>query len=183
MTLSADLRRWALLAAWESEAALDAFLAASPVVRRWEDAGAERYELRLRPVSSHGTWGGRDPFAGIPAGSALGDAPVAILTRAAIRPSRLLRFHRAVPRPARDLPGRDGLLASVGIGELPLVRQGTLSLWRDLDAVKAYAYHGEAHREVVDRTREVQWYSESLFARLAVVSCAGTWGGADPLAA
>src|SRR4051794_33114602 len=162
MTLSADLCRWALFAVWEDEPALDAFHAASPVAARWRDAAAEAWHVRLEPLRSRGAWGGSNPVAA-PARDA--DGPVAILTRASVRATRLHRFYPAVARPAAELLGAPGVLASVGVGEWPVARQATFSLWRGLDVAKAYAYASPAHRDVVRRTRAEDWYAEELFAR------------------
>ncbi|MGW4642645.1 spheroidene monooxygenase [Sphaerisporangium sp. NPDC004334] len=219
MTLGADARRWALLAVWRDEAALDRFLARSPIPARWRREAAESWQVRLAPLASRGRWGGAAPFgpdslhhrapapsseppargvvhgvtphddAGTGLGSLGGGAPeyrtgpVAVLTRAAIRPRSLVAFYRSVSGVERLLREEDGCLASVGIGEWPLARQATFSLWRDAAAVRDFAYAQGPHRRVVERVRAEGWYSEELFARFAPYGSEGTWDGADPLAA
>lgn len=181
MTLSADLKRWGLFATWEDEAALQAFLDGSAIAARWRELAAESYHVRLAPLRVQGRWAGQDPLAGTPIADPGGER-VAILTRATIRVRRLRAFYGAIAGPALALGGSPGLLASVGVGEWPLARQATFSLWSSLQDVQAYAYRTPAHREVLRRTRDEGWYSEELFARFRPFGAEGTWNGADPLA-
>lgn len=181
LSLSADLRRWALLAFWEDRASYDAFLQSSPVPQRWAAASSERYDLLMRPVRAQGRWG-RTEFA-VRGEAVPSDQPIAILTRAAIRPHKLVPFWRAVPAPAIDASGHPALRASVGIGDWPLVRQATFSVWDSLQGAQDYAYHRPEHRAVIERRREERWYSSELFARFVPIEASGTWEGRSPLGA
>jgi heme-degrading monooxygenase HmoA len=74
-----------------------------------------------------------------------------------------------------------GYITSLGIGERPLYRQATFSVWNSLDNVKAFAYGSREHAEVIKKTRDEGWYSEELFARFKPVAVSGTLNNADPL--
>ncbi len=187
MTLGADLRRWALFAVWDDEAALEDFLARSPVAARWWEDAEESWHVRLVPSSSRGGWGGRDPLAAaVAAVAAPGRSeggPVAVLTRASIRPRRLVAFYRSIADVDRELRRGPGRLASVGAGEWPLARQATFSLWEDEAAAARFAYRTSAHRDVIARVRGERWYAEEMFAHFVPYGSQGTWDGRDPLLA
>lgn len=175
-----NLLRWGLIAAWDDEASLDAFLASSPVAERWREHASEVWTMRMVPVKSAGAWGGSNPF---PAQDPPpGDGPFAVITRATLRASRTRRFHAAVPAIDLDLARDPGLLASIGFGESPLGRQGTLSIWTGEQAMKAFAYGTAAHRDAIRRRSAEHWYAEELFARFRPTRTEGTLDGADPLA-
>lgn len=181
MTLGADLRRWALFAVWRDAEDLDRFLAHHEIPRRWRRHGEESWSARLALIGGYGRWAGREPLQGM-SRRAAGGAPVAVLTRATLRPRHAAAFYRAASRVDSDLRAHDGRLASVGIGEWPLVRQGTFSVWADAESMERFAYRLRSHTEVVRRTRRERWYREELFARFVPYDTTGTWDGTDPLA-
>jgi heme-degrading monooxygenase HmoA len=173
---SADLLRTGLFAVWESAAAFEDFLAAP--MSAWEQA-AERYDVRLRGLGGHGSWRGVDVLSGLEPGDESG--PIAVVTRADIRPHAWRRFAAIAPAISAELAAAPGLLAVAGVGELPVGRLGTFSLWSDTAAMRAFAA-SPRHAEVARRTREEGWFGEELFARFEPFGSSGSWDGRDPLA-
>jgi heme-degrading monooxygenase HmoA len=180
----ADPTHWALLACW-SDARAAAGFERSDVVRRWDaraaGRGGERFRAAMTPLASRGSWDGRQPFgdpgatAGRPDDAV--DGPVAALTRATLRWRTAAGFWRAVPPVARRLRESAGLVAAFGIGEAPVGRQGTFSIWRSAEALTAFAYGSDEHRQAIRQTPHAQWYAEELFARFAVVEAQGSVRG------
>ena len=172
--LRPNLRRYALVADWETEAAARTFLATDPLLARFAAHGWTWRTAWLEPVTAHGRWDGAEPFRPAPGTAPLtDDEPVAVLTRAAIRWRRLRAFWQAVPAASRAVLGAPGLRFSVGLGELPVVRQATVSFWDSAAQMKAYAYRAPDHLAVIKRTRAEGWYAEEMFARFRVVRALG----------
>lgn len=173
----ADLHRTAMFAIWDDEASLDAFH--ERMRSRWA-AADEAWHVRLRAAGGHGAWRGRAVLDEIGAARRT-DGPVAIITRADVRLRSWREFRAAGPAVSHELATADGLLDVVGIGEAPVGRLGTFSLWRDLVAARSYATRLPEHRAVVRRTRSERWYGEELFARFEPYASSGAWDGRDPL--
>lgn len=174
----ATTSRTAMFAVWRDEAALDDFVAGHRVATRWR-AAREHWSVRLRGAGGHGAWRGVEVPARLARGSDAG--PVAVLTRADVRRAARRRFGRAGGPVDDELAAARGLLAVVAIGEAPIGRLGTFSLWESLDAMRTFAASAR-HAEVVARTRRERWYGEEMFARFEPYGSTGAWDGRDPLA-
>lgn len=104
--------------------------------------------------------------------------PLAILTRASIVPSQAMAFWRHAPAAQADLKKAPGCLLAMGLGEVPLVRQCTFSLWHDGQAMRDYATRG-AHQVAAAAAHRHGFFSESLFVHMDVLQMAGRWQGQD----
>lgn len=174
----ADLARTAVFAVWDDESDLDDFLASSAIAARWTHA-EEAWHVRLRSIGGHGRWRGVDPLDGLEHGSP--DGPIAIITRADVRRRSWKAFGAASNVVDAELHAAAGLIDVVGLGEAPVGRLATFSLWESLAAARAFAYEMPDHIEVMRRTRDEDWYAEELFARFEPYRSIGTWNGRDPL--
>jgi hypothetical protein len=175
----ANLKRTAFFAVWQNEQCLQQFLDHHPIAQRWKRAD-ESWHVKLRGAGGHGSWRGFAVAHELVRGETGG--PIAMITRADVRPRSWRAFRRAGEPVNIELHQSEGLLAVVGIGEAPIGRLGTFSLWSSLEAMRRFASQAPQHQAVVERTRNEQWYGEELFARFEPYDSAGTWDGIDPLA-
>jgi len=177
--LQPDWQQWGLLAVWDDREDFDRFYAHSLVAWWWKLLATENWTILCQPLQSHGKWDGKEPFDNLNIQTYTG--PVAVLTRATIRISKLKNFWSNVDDVANLMTNAKGFITSFGIGEAPVYRQATFSVWQSLDDVKAFAYQSREHAEVIKKTRAENWYKEELFARFKPLESFGTIKGIDPL--
>lgn len=140
----------------------------------------ETWTIFLNPIEGHGSWDGKNPFGKIEKATEYA-GPIAILTRATIRLSKLNAFWKNVDGVAQQMAAADGLITSIGIGETPFIKQATFSIWQSKEAMKKFAYQMHQHQEVIKKTRKENWYSEDMFVRFIPVRSIGSIKGLDPL--
>lgn len=167
-SLRPDLQQWGLFAVWSSREDFESFYRRSLIKKWWSTFGSSSWTILCTPLSGHGKWDGKEPFV---FDEDLKDykGKIAVLTRATIRPSRLKNFWKNVDAVSRIMKSSPGYVMSVGVGEAPLYKQATFSLWESEEDMKKFAYSSKEHRDVIRKTREENWYSEELFARFKPV--------------
>jgi hypothetical protein len=154
-----------------------------PVVHAYRERAADMWTGLLEVVSARGLWDGQawgtTPETQLGAyGCAANDAqapqPLAALTRASIRPAKAMAFWRNAPAAQQAMQHAKGCTLAMGLGEAPLIRQCTFSLWDDTQSMLAYAHQG-AHQAAIEAAYRHNYFSESMFVRMRVLEQEGLW--------
>jgi hypothetical protein len=150
----------------------------------WDRHAVETATLHLRPLRSRGRWSGHAPFCTDPqvgdgdaTGAQVWDGRVVVVTRSTLRVRTSPRFYRAIPAVAAQLRRAPGVVVAFGIGEAPVLTQGTVSVWESASHVDALLAQTGPHAGAIRATTSIGWYAEELFARFALLAAAGSIGG------
>lgn len=174
-----DWSCYVLLQVWESESEAQIFFDKADIINHYRRRTTEMWIVYLKNSTSHGHWDGGNPFKAdksLP----LVDT-IIVLTRATIKWHKLISFWRYVPTSHRPLKDNNGLIYTKGVGELPVIQMATLSIWKDAESLKKFAYQSKEHRQAIEMTRKLKWYKEELFARFIPYKSVGTWEGQNPI--
>ncbi len=171
-----DWSVYSLLQVWENEDyALD-FFSGSPLISRYDTHTFERWTLFLKNISAKGLWSENQPF--VPSDSLDPENELmAVITRATIRPSHLIRFWKYVPTSEKPLTNARGLIYTKGIGEVPISQMATFSIWQDKESLHNFAYQTREHQGAIQKTRSLDWYREEMFSRFQPYRSYGKWNG------
>ena len=167
-----DWRQWGILAVHKTDIAEEV----NPITGLYGNAIAKWFRFfhvelttyLLEPLEGHGEWDNKKPFGDvfIPQQH---EGPIAVLTRATIKLSKLKYFWANVAPVAARMCEAKGFIRSYGIGEIPWIKQATFSIWESKEDMKAFAYGMKEHAEVIKKTRQQKWYSEELFMRFKII--------------
>lgn len=164
---------YAVLTAWDDKISAKDQLHQQPIFKLYTDKAEEHWHIWLQPQSSRGQWDGQQPF--IPTAEKTCDqAPLAVLTRASLRPRFARQFWQQVPNISKRIGQNTDVLFKIGIGEIPLFHQITFSIWPDAHSMSQFAHQGP-HACAIKAVRQGDWFREDLYARFRVVETQGSW--------
>ncbi len=171
--LTPSLSHQGMFCVFDSEDHANDFVNHSALMTRYRERSEELFIATLRPASARGSWDGMSLVEGE---SLSANAMLATLTRASIRPRAAAQFWRYAPAAQDSLADAPGCLLAAGLGEAPVLRQATFSLWQSTAAMDAYARTG-AHRDAISAAWKHQFFSESMFVRFQPLWLQGQWKG------
>lgn len=174
---SPSLTHQGLFLAFDGERQADAFLdSRNGLLQSIRGQAREFLTVKLRCYAVRGRWSGKVPQSATVERPAREEGPIASLTRASIRPTRAAAFWRHAPPSEVSLEAAPGCLVAVGLGEMPLLRQATFTVWENEAAMEHYSRQG-AHLDAIRAAMAGGYFSESMFARYRVAGLRGTWRG------
>jgi hypothetical protein len=168
------VRSVGLIAVWDDDRALDAFLAQDQLAAKF-NAG---FRVRLRPTRVVGSW---PQLPDLP--NELrpeGQGPVAALTIGHLRLPRAVPFLRASARAAADALASGNMVFATGLARPPHL-VATFSIWCDLEAMRSYVERATGgHSKATTTNAAKPFHEHSAFIRFEPYDQHGTWLPSHP---
>ena len=175
-----NLSQWGLLTVWPSVSQARRFFEQSAIMARYREKSSEEFSVLMRPIRSRGSWSGSPAF--LPQPMLEGEYPIAVLTRARLKPRFIIPFWKRVGGVSQSQKNYAGQLFSQGVGERPWIHQSTFSIWENMEAMEQFAYgKNSKHLEAVKITRQLKGFIEELYARFQIIGYRGSVKGHAPL--
>ena len=158
--------RFALVALWDDDAALDTWLATRPRL-------AGDYRVRLEPLRAFGEVSAMGPLveAERPVDD---DERVAVLTYGRLRPRVAHQFLRASAKAEGRAVADPAMTHGTAMAGPPRT-VATFSLWRSAAEMRRYAYDAGSHTDAMKAMRVHDFHSEYTFARFRPYGDEGAW--------
>ncbi len=170
-----EIRGVALIAAWDDDQSLDRFLS-HPLAKPYEQGWRARFE----PVRTVGAWPGLPDLPRRERPTE--DQPVAVLTMARMRLTRIRAFAAAAAPAEREALHHPAFLEGASLMHPPNLIS-TFTLWRTAREMRQYAvgsYPG-GHVRAMKKHEERVFHHETVFVRLRPYAVEGRWNGRNPL--
>jgi spheroidene monooxygenase len=161
-----DWKVYAVLQVWEGKSFAQEFFENHKLSQLYQKHTETMEVIYLESIQARGEWNGKNPFESSVKAKDIDESDqIAVITRASIKAKMLLKFWKYVPESQKPLENAGGLLYTKGFGELPFVEMATFSIWENMDSLQDYAYRSHEHIKAIQKTRQLDWYSEELFSR------------------
>ena len=92
-----------------------------------------------------------------------------MITRARVKFNKLINFLFNTSLAAKSIRSHNGAEFYKGIGELPIIEQATISIWKSEQSMRDFAYSDTNHLKIINKARKDEWYSEALFVRSNII--------------
>ena len=162
-----DLTSYVMISAWENDAFRKNFTNKNKSFEEIIKKTSKRVEIKIDPYNYVGSWNGINPFINK---SSYKVGKIIVLTRARVRLNKLINFFISTSSAAKSINSKKGAEYYKGVGELPIIEQATISIWKSEQSMKDYAYSDKSHLKIIHKARKNNWYSEELFVRSNIIS-------------
>ncbi len=166
-SLIPDFSSYVIITSWKNDHFRKKFINKNSIINEIISRSSSRIEIKIDPYSFTGSWNGINPFKNA---SSYNGGKILVITRARVKFNKLINFLFNTSLAARSIKSHNGAEFYKGIGELPIIEQATISIWKSEQIMRDFAYSDTNHLKIINKARKDKWYSEELFVRSNILS-------------